>query len=307
MLELCPWEAKEAYGWQMLFTARTEPTQRSKILCSPVRKKTFKNTSNHHSVQFSSVAQSCLTLCDHMNRSVPGLPVYYQLPESSQTHFHWISDAIQPFHPLSIISGILGTYPPGEFIFQGPVFLPSHTVHHVHAIYMFGVHFWNSLFPVGWPFVQPGPKLGIRRWFHEKNCCHSPWRGVRTQTAGPGSCSREWGSWSPCYSPSSRGSSPSLLWLPPGLWWPSQPAGVERAGLGLGYPGTSWNSAPCLHKSHYIFVFPFPQLRKKGRDWRPWWHWKLRMAPTAPPAHPILCLLPKCLPAQSPLGRMRVC
>ena len=52
-------------------------------------------------VQFSSVAQSCLTLCDPMNRSTPGLLVHHQLPEFTQTHVHWVSDAIQPSHPLS--------------------------------------------------------------------------------------------------------------------------------------------------------------------------------------------------------------
>ena len=50
--------------------------------------------------QFSSVAQSCLTLCDPMNRSTPGLPVHHQLPESTQTHVHRVGDAIQPSHPL---------------------------------------------------------------------------------------------------------------------------------------------------------------------------------------------------------------
>ena len=53
------------------------------------------------SVQFSSVAQSCLTLCIPMNRSTPGLPVHHQLPECTQTHIHRVSDAIQPSHPLS--------------------------------------------------------------------------------------------------------------------------------------------------------------------------------------------------------------
>ena len=53
------------------------------------------------SVQFSSVAQSCPTLCYPMNRSTPGLPVHHQLPEFTQTHVHWVGDAIQPFHPLS--------------------------------------------------------------------------------------------------------------------------------------------------------------------------------------------------------------
>ena len=53
------------------------------------------------SVQFSSVAQSCSTLCDPMNHSIPGLPVHYQHPEFTQTHVHWVDDAIQPFHLLS--------------------------------------------------------------------------------------------------------------------------------------------------------------------------------------------------------------
>ena len=53
------------------------------------------------SMQFSSVAQSCLTLCDPMDWSTPGLPVHHQLPEFAQTHVHWVSDAIQPSHPLS--------------------------------------------------------------------------------------------------------------------------------------------------------------------------------------------------------------
>ena len=53
------------------------------------------------SVQFSSVVQSCPTLCDPMNCSSPGLPVHHQLPEFTQTHVHWVSDAIQPSHPLS--------------------------------------------------------------------------------------------------------------------------------------------------------------------------------------------------------------
>ena len=52
-------------------------------------------------VMFSSVAQSCPTLCDPMNRSMPGLPVYHQLPEFTQTYVHRVSDAIQPSHPLS--------------------------------------------------------------------------------------------------------------------------------------------------------------------------------------------------------------
>ena len=55
----------------------------------------------YNSVQFSSVTQLCLPLCDPVNRSMPGLPVHHQLPEFTQTHVHWVGDAIQPSHPLS--------------------------------------------------------------------------------------------------------------------------------------------------------------------------------------------------------------
>ena len=53
------------------------------------------------SIQFSSATQSCLTLCDPMDCSMPGFPVHHQLPELTQTHVHRVSDAIQPSHPLS--------------------------------------------------------------------------------------------------------------------------------------------------------------------------------------------------------------
>ena len=49
---------------------------------------------------FSSVTQSCPTLCDPMDCNTLGLPVYHQLPEFTQTHVHWVGDAIQPSHPL---------------------------------------------------------------------------------------------------------------------------------------------------------------------------------------------------------------
>ena len=62
---------------------------------------TFLAVQSHQSVQFSSVAQSCLTLCNRMNCSTPGLPVHQQLPEFTQTHVHWVHDSIQPSHPLS--------------------------------------------------------------------------------------------------------------------------------------------------------------------------------------------------------------
>ena len=58
-------------------------------------------SSRFSSVQFSSVSQSCPTLCNPMNHSTPGLSVHHQLPEFTQTHVHRVSDAIQPSHPLS--------------------------------------------------------------------------------------------------------------------------------------------------------------------------------------------------------------
>ena len=54
----------------------------------------------HSSVQFSSVTQSSPALCDPMNCSTSGLPIHHQLPESTETHAHCVSDAIQPPHPL---------------------------------------------------------------------------------------------------------------------------------------------------------------------------------------------------------------
>ena len=63
-------------------------------------------------VQFSSVTQLCPTLCDPMDCSMPGFPVHHQLPEDTQTHVHWVGDAIQLSHPLSSLS------PPALNLFQ---------------------------------------------------------------------------------------------------------------------------------------------------------------------------------------------
>ena len=90
---------------------RLTQATRSNTKCMPIGLKSH-DTENQNkfqfgSVWFSSVTQSCLTLCDPMNRSMPGLPVHHQLPEFTQTHVHWlshsdsVSGAIQPSHPLS--------------------------------------------------------------------------------------------------------------------------------------------------------------------------------------------------------------
>ena len=60
-----------------------------------------KGNMNGFSVQLSSVAQSCPTLCDPMDCSMSGLPLHHQLLEFTEAHVHWVGDAIQPSHPLS--------------------------------------------------------------------------------------------------------------------------------------------------------------------------------------------------------------
>ena len=68
--------------------------------------------------QMRSVAQSCPTLCDPMNRSTPGLPVHHQLPEFTQTHVHRVRDAIQPSHPLSSPSPLAPNPSQHQSLFQ---------------------------------------------------------------------------------------------------------------------------------------------------------------------------------------------
>ena len=83
------------------------------------------------SVQFSSVTQSCPTLCNPMDCSTPGLPVYHQRPEFTKTHVHWVSDAIQPSLPLSSpspptlnLSQHQGLFKIGKAVHQGCILSP---------------------------------------------------------------------------------------------------------------------------------------------------------------------------------------
>ena len=91
-----------ALGYQILVTLLNS----IKILLASGKTEIYETT---FSVQFSSVAQSCPTLCDPMNYSRPCLPVHHQLLESTQTHVHWVGDAIQPSHlcrPLLFLPSI---------------------------------------------------------------------------------------------------------------------------------------------------------------------------------------------------------
>ena len=94
---IAPCRAGQAPG----FRQERKPTPSSQV--PPTGKCPNKTRSCRYifSVQFSSVPQSCLTLCDPMNRSTPGLSVHHQLLEFTQTHVHRVGDAIQPSHPLS--------------------------------------------------------------------------------------------------------------------------------------------------------------------------------------------------------------
>ena len=84
-----------------LFTiARTWKQPRCPLTDEWIKKLRYIYTMGY-SVQFSSVTRSCPTLCDSMNRSMPGLPVHHHLLEFTQIHAHRVSDAIQPSHPLS--------------------------------------------------------------------------------------------------------------------------------------------------------------------------------------------------------------
>ena len=72
----------------------------------------------YFSIQFTSVTQSCLTLCDLMDCSTPGLPVHHKLLEFTQTHVHWVGDAIQPSHPLSFPSPLAFDLSQHQGLFQ---------------------------------------------------------------------------------------------------------------------------------------------------------------------------------------------
>ena len=77
------------------------PCRKVKLISPTQTKRPASLLGQGHSDALSSVAQSCPTLCDPMNRSTPGLPVHHQLPEFTQTPVHRVRDAIQPSHPLS--------------------------------------------------------------------------------------------------------------------------------------------------------------------------------------------------------------
>ena len=125
--------------------------------------------------QFSSVAQSCPTLCDPMNHSTPGLSVCHQLPESTQTHVCWVGDAIQPSHPISSPSPPAHNLSQHQGLFQWVNF--SHEVVKVLEFQLQHLVVSNSLQPHEpqharplCPLLTPGVypnSCPLRQWCHQ--------------------------------------------------------------------------------------------------------------------------------------------
>ena len=115
--------------------------------------------------QFSSVAQSCLTLCDPMNRSMPGLPVHHQLLEFTQTHVHWAGDAIQPSHPVIPFSFCLQSFPASGSFLMSPLFASGSQSIRVSASASVLPMNIQDLFPLGWTGWISLQSKGLSRVF----------------------------------------------------------------------------------------------------------------------------------------------
>ena len=90
----------------------------NRFMWNPSLKVMYLSIKTFRSDQIRSVAQSCSTVCDPMNCSMPGLPVHHQLPEFIQTHVHRVTDAIQPPHPLSSPSPLAPNPSQHQSLFQ---------------------------------------------------------------------------------------------------------------------------------------------------------------------------------------------
>ena len=116
-------------------------------------------------IHFCSVSQSCPTLCDLMNCSTPGLPVHHQLPEFTQTHIHWVSDAIQPSHPVVSFSSYPQSPPASECFPMSQLFAWGGQSTGVSALASFppkNTQDWSTLEWTGWISLQ---SKGLSRVF----------------------------------------------------------------------------------------------------------------------------------------------
>ena len=118
------------------------------------------------SVQFSSVAQSCPTFCDPVNCRMPGLPVHHQLPESTQTHVHWVGDAIPPSHLLSSPPPPALSLSQHQGLFKWVSFSQSGSqsigVSASASVLPMSIQNWFPLGWTGWIYLQP---KGLSRIF----------------------------------------------------------------------------------------------------------------------------------------------
>ena len=110
----------------------------------------FFSSYNSNSAQFTSVTQSCQTLCNSMDCSTPGLSVHHQLPEFTQTHVHWVGDAIQPSHPVVPFSSCLQSFPAsGSFLMSQFFTLGGHSIGVSASASVLPMNTQNW-FPLGW-------------------------------------------------------------------------------------------------------------------------------------------------------------
>ena len=119
-----------------------------------------------NSVQFRSFTQSCPTLCDLMDCSMPDFPVHHRLPDPTQTHVHRVSDAIQPSHPLSSPSPpnlqsfpVSGSFPMSWFFASGG---QSFGVSASASVLPMNIQYWFPLGLTGWISLQ---SKGLSRVF----------------------------------------------------------------------------------------------------------------------------------------------
>ena len=131
----------------------------------PIKKAIHSSKLRMSAVQFSSVAQSCLTLCSPMDCSTPGLPVHHQLPEPTQTHVHSVSNAIQPSHSRS------SPFPPVfNFSQHQGLFQWTGSSHQVAKVLEFQLKHQSfqwilNLFPLGWTGWISLQSKGLSRVF----------------------------------------------------------------------------------------------------------------------------------------------
>ena len=136
------------------------------IFLLPQRVKNIHDLSSFFSVQFSLVTQSCPTLCDPMDWSMPGLPVHHRLQKFTQTHVHWVGDAIQPSHPpLSPSPPALQSVPESESFPMSQLFAwggQSIGVSALASVLPVNTQDWSPLEWTGWISLQ---SKGLSRVF----------------------------------------------------------------------------------------------------------------------------------------------